>query len=151
MLFRFMGLGKETYFFLRCSDIQECDQLHPVRWGTQGSPAAKVPHSSAHGDQVLPQPTCLTHRSVINEAQQRVVEQQHCPRSERGNSAYAVKMGIADESSGFLRNSAVMSVSFVCLVSYCPATLSPGVRALAHTDTLARTSLYFPPAESRSS
>jgi len=114
-------------------------------------PVAKVPPSPAHGDRVLPQPTYLAHRSAGKEAQPCTVGQQRYPESEQGKSAYAVEMGITEESSGLLRNSTVRSVSSICLVSYCPATSSPGVRALAHTDTPAHPSLYFLPAESRSS
>lgn len=57
--------------------------------------AANVPPSLAHKDQVLPQPTCFEHCSAISKAQHEVLEQQHYPESERGNSVYAVKMEIA--------------------------------------------------------
>lgn len=49
-----------------------------------------------------------------------------------------------------MRSSAVMSISFICLISYCPATSCPGVHVLAHTDMEVHTSIYVLPAESRS-
>lgn len=111
--------------------------------------AANVPPSQAHRDQVLPQSTCLEHCSAISKAQHEVLEQQHCPESERGNSVYTVKMETAKRVVSFwgtlLRWVLASSVS---LATALPP--QPQVYMYLHTQTWAHTSLYILPAESRS-